>query len=109
MLGSRPDISYAVSKVSQYSVNPDSSHWTAVKRILRYLAGAPNCGLCYGLFGSRAGFTDAYWANGEDRKSISGYTFLLNGVAISWTSKKQCTVALSSTEAEYMALTQAVK
>ena len=55
------------------------------------------------------GFTDTDWGGGEDRKSIGGYKFLLNGVAISWTSKKQSMVTLSSTEAEYMALTQAVK
>ena len=109
MLGSRPDIAYAVSRVSQYSINPDPTHWTAVKRIFRYLAGTPNRGLCYGLFGSGRGFTDADWGSGEDRKSIGGYTFLLNGAAISWVSKKQSPVALSSTEAEYMALTQAVK
>jgi len=109
MLGSRPDISYAVSKVSQYNSNPDSTHWTAVKRIFRYLAGTPNRGLCYGIHGQGAGFTDADWGSGEDRKSIGGYTFMLNGAAICWTSKKQTTVALSSTEAEYMALTQAVK
>ena len=109
MLGSRPDIAYAVSKVSQYSVNPDSSHWTAIKRIFRYSAGIPNCVLCYRLFGSGAGLRNADWANWEDHKSIGGYTFLLNGAAISWTSKKQSTVVLSSTEAEYMALTQAVK
>jgi len=109
MLGSRPDIAYAVSQVSQYSVNPDPTHWTAVKRIFRYLAGTPNRGLCYGILGSGTGYTDADWGSGEDRKSIGGYTFVLNGAAISWNSKKQSTVALSSTEAEYMALTQAVK
>jgi len=109
MLGSRPDIAYAVSRVSQYSTNPNQSHWTAVKRIFRYLAGTPDRGLCYGMKGSGAGFTDADWGAGADRKSMGGFTFLLNGAAISWNSKKQATVALSSTEAEYMALTQAVK
>ena len=109
MLGSRPDIAYAVSRVSQYSTNPNRSHWTAVKRIFRYLAGTLERGLCYGTQGSGAGFTDADWGAGEDRKSMGGFTFLLNGAAVSWNSKKQATVALSSTEAEYMALTQAVK
>jgi len=109
MLGTRPDISYAVSKVSQYSTNPDPTHWTAVKRIFHYLAGTPHRGLCYGMHGSGTGYTDADWATGDDRKSIGGYTFVVNGAAISWNSKKQSTVALSSTEAEYMALTQAVK
>ena len=109
MLGSRPDIAYAVSKVSQYSINPDTTHWTAVKRIVRYLAGTPNRGLCYGIQGEGNGFTDADWDSGDDRKSIGGYAFVLNGAAIAWNSKKQSTVALSSTEAEYMALSQAVK
>ena len=109
MLGSRPEIAYAVSKVSQYCTNPDATHWTAAKRFFRYLAGTPNRGLCYGYQGTGAGYTDADWASSDDRKSIGGYTFLLNGAAICWQSKKQPTVALSSTEAEYMALTQAVK
>ena len=109
MLGSRPDIAYAVSKVSQYSTNPDTLHWTAVKRIFRYLAGTPNRGLWYGVQGTGDGFTDANWASSNDRKSIGVYTFLLNGAAICWNCKKQSTVAVSSTEAEYMALTQAVK
>ena len=109
MLGTRPDIAYAVSKVSHYSINPNRSHRTAGKRIFRYLAGTQNRGLLYGMNGTGAGFTDADWAAGEDRKSIGGYTFLLHGAAISWNSKKQSTVALSSTESEYMALTQATK
>jgi len=109
MLGYRPDISYAVAKVSQYSTNPDITHFTAGKRIFRYLAGSPNRGLCYGIHRLGYGFTDADWGSSEDRRSIGGYTFLLNGAAICWNSKKQTTVALSSTEAEYMALTQAVK
>jgi len=80
-----------------------------VKRIFRYLAGTPNRGLCRGIHGQGAGFTDVDWGSRDDRKSIGGYTFMLNGATICWTSKKQTTVALSSTEAEYLALTQAVK
>ena len=109
MLRTRPDIAYAVFKVSQYSMNPNQTHWTSVKRIFHYLAGTQNRGLLYGMNGNGAGFTDADWAAGDDRKSIGGYMFLLNGSAISWNSKKQSTVALSSTEPEYMALTQATK
>ena len=109
MLGTRPDIAYMVSKVSQFSMNPNSTHWTAVKRIFRYLAGTPNRGLYYGVTGAATGFSDADWGGSDDRKSIGGYTFLLNGSAISWNRKKQSTVVLSSTEAEYMTLTQAVK
>ena len=109
MLGTRPDIAYPVSKISQYTINPDASHWTAVKRIFWYLAGTQQRGLWYGVKGKGKGYTDADWGTGDDQRSIGGYTFILNGAAISWHSKKQGTVALSSTEAEYMALTQAVK
>ena len=59
MLGTRLDIAYAVSKVSQYSTNPNPTHWTAVKRIFCYLAGTQNRGLLYGRNGTGAGFTDA--------------------------------------------------
>ena len=109
MLGTRPDLAYGVSRVSQYNTAPNQTHWTAVKRIFRYLAGTRNRGLLYRRDGNGSGFTDADWGSGEDRRSIGGYAFVLNGAAICWNSKKQATVALSSTEAEYMALTQAVK
>ena len=109
MLGTGPDISYAVANVSQFSTNPNPTDWTAVKRIFRYLAGTANRGLYYGLEGIGMGFTDADWGSGDDQKSIGGFTFLLNSAAISWNSKKQATIVLSSTEAEYMALTQAAK
>ena len=109
MLGTRPDIAYAVSKVTQYCSNPNQAYWNAVKRIVRYLAGTRNRGLYYGLPGPGIGYTNADWGSSEDRRSIGGYTFILNGAAVSWNSKKQSMVALSSTEAEYIALTQAVK
>ena len=109
MLGSRPDITYAVVKVSQYCTNPDITYFTAIKRIFRYLAGTTNRGLCYGVEGLGCGFTDADRGASEDRRSNGAYAFVLNGAAICCNSKKQTTVALSSTEAEYMALTQAVK
>ena len=76
------------------------------------MAGTLDRGLTYGRHGRPgldAGFTDADWGSSKDRKSIGGYAFILNGAAISWVSKKQSTIALSSTEAEYIALVQAVK
>jgi len=112
MLGTRRDIAYAVSKVSQFSTNPGPVHFTAVKRVFRYLAGTINRGLHYGRHAGEVkpgGFTDADWGSSHHRKSIGGYAFVLNGAAVSWNSQKQSTIALSSTEAEYMALTQAVK
>lgn len=109
MLGSRPDIAYAVGLVSQFSTNPNNQHWAAVKRIFRYLAGTRGLGILYGESGNCAGYTDSDWAGSPDWKSTSGYIFLLNGGAVSWASRKQSVVALSSMEAEYIALTQAVK
>ena len=109
MLGTRPDIAYAVGIVSQHCTNPNGHHWTAVKRIFRYLAGTRGLGILYGGGAKSEGFCDSDWGGSADRRSTSGYIFVLNGGAISWASRKQPTVALSSTEAEYIALTQAVK
>jgi len=108
IIGTRPDIAFAVSAVSQHNSNPGATHWTAVRRIFLYLSSTKTLGLLYGR-GLCAGYTDPHWGAGEDRKSIGGYVFLINGAAVSWASKKQPSVALSSTEAEYMALTQGVK
>ena len=110
MLGTRPDIAFAVGAVSRYSSNPGEGHWKAVKRILRYLKGTITYELTYGEAATLQGYTDADWAGAiDDRHSTSGYVFKLSGGAITWSSKKQATVALSSTEAEYMGLCQATK
>ena len=89
-------------------------HWKAVKRVLHYVKGTLDLGITYsGAKDSSLtpqGYSDADWASDcIDRKSISGYVFTLGGGAITWSSKKQQTVALSSTEAEYMALTCAAQ
>jgi hypothetical protein len=111
MLGTRPDISFAVGVVSRFSSNPTIHHWKAVKRIFRYLKGTISHGIEYERDGKAlVGYSDADWAGDtNDRKSTTGYTFILAGGAVTWSSKKQPTVALSTTEAEYMALTQASK
>lgn len=104
----RPDITFAIGNLSQFNNNPGRPHWNAVKRLISYLKGTIDHKL---LFSRKSdtpiicGYTDADWAsNVDDRKSCTGYVFKWFGGAISWVSKRQPTVALSSTEAEYMAI-----
>ena len=111
MTGTRPDIAYAIGALSQFNENPGELHWKAAKRVLRYLKGTKDFTLVYRK-GQKSleGYSDADWgANPDDRRSTTGYLFTLSGSCISWNSCKQPTVALSSTEAEYMALSQATK
>jgi hypothetical protein len=107
----RPDISYAVSQISKKMQSPNEEDWMLVKRILRYLQKTKNAKLVYQSEPKElVGFSDASYApNSEDRKSISGYLFQMNGAAISWKSKKQPIISLSSMEAEYIAITAAIK
>lgn len=111
MICSRPDIAYSVSTVAQFMSNPGVAHWTQVKRIFRYLAGTKDFCLQYSQTSAPfhlQGFSDAsYGDNVDSHKSTSGFCFLLAGRAVSWSSRKQKSVALSSTESEYMALTKA--
>jgi ribonuclease HI len=91
---------------------PTTEHWTAAKGLLRYLAGTTNRGLVFGGNDSLQleGYCDSDYAGDTDtRHSTGGYVFILNGAAITWQSKKQPTVAASTTEAEYMAAASAVK
>lgn len=108
----RPDITYAVSACSRYLENPGEAHWIAAKRILRYLKGTKSLGIEFNY--SRGlelyGYCDADWASDLDsRRSTTGYVFILAGGSISWKVKVQPTVALSSAEAEYMALSAATQ
>lgn len=108
----RPDISFPVGVISQFMQKPRKPHLDAANRILRYLKHTMNYGLMYkqGAEILLSGFTDADWAGDpSSRRSTSGYTFDLGSAAISWCSKKQATVALSSTEAEYNAATVAAQ
>lgn len=109
-LGTRPDISYAVTTVSRFSSNPGHSHWDAVRRIYRYLLGTTDLKLTYGgVENALVGYADADGSMGEDRRAISGYAFLIDGGAVSWSSKRQEIVSLSTTESEYIAATHATK
>ncbi|KAH9806487.1 hypothetical protein KPL71_002780 [Citrus sinensis] len=110
----RSDIAHAVSVVSRYLSCPGKVHWNAVKWIMRYLKGSSTCGLLYGKTKSDKievmKFVDSDFAGDLDRrKSTSGYMFVLNSYLISWKSSLQTVVALSSTEAEFIATTEAVK
>jgi len=110
--GTRPDIAFAVQHLSQFSSNPSPAHWTAIKRVLCYLNGTKNLGIIYGLDDNfdPTGYADADWgSNPIDRKSISGYTYLVAGGPVSWRSKKQPTIALSTMEAEYQAASLATR
>ena len=110
---SRPDITYAVGVVSRYLDNYDESHWRAAKRILRYLKGTRSFGLLFcnncpanGL----VGYSDADYAGDiVTRRSTSGYVFLLNGNCVVWSSRRQSTVSVSTTEAEFIAASEATK
>lgn len=109
---SRPDIYYAVNILSRFGINPGRAHWEAVKRIMRYLKGTIEQGLIYkkNLEEDITGYCDADWAGSlDDRHSTTGYVFIFQSAAISWSTKRQKTVALSSTEAEFMAITAAIQ
>jgi hypothetical protein len=109
-MGTRPDIAFATSTVAQFLENPGWAHWEAVKRIFRYLLGTKKLELTYG--GEErglVGYVDADGASQEHRRAISGYVFMVDGGAVSWSSKKQELVTLSTTEAEYVAQTHATK
>jgi hypothetical protein len=107
----RPDISQAVGALSRYMAHPTEQHWRTAKGVLRYLAGTATTGIVFSKGGSALiGFCDADYAGDVDsRRSTTGYVFTLRGGAISWSSKLQPTVAVSTAEAEYMSAASAVK
>ena len=111
-ISTRPDITYAVSTLSRFSSNPTQQHWTALKRVMCYLKGTTNFGINYSKNGSQdcICYSDADWAGDvNDRKSTSGYLFQISGGAVTWSTKKQSCVTLSTTEAEYIALASAAQ
>jgi hypothetical protein len=108
----RPDISFAVSKAGRASSNPNTSHWKGAKHIFRYLQGTTDLKISYSKSGNAEliGYSDSdYAGDTETRRSTSGWVFILAGAAVSWASKRQPTTALSTTEAEYMAVCSAVQ
>lgn len=111
MLCTRPDIAYAVSQVSRHGSAPTATHQSTGKRGFRYLNTTSTIGITYdGSHGLELeAYCDADYAASEGRKSMMAFLFKLAGAAVSWMSKLEPTVAISSTESEYMALLQAVK
>jgi hypothetical protein len=111
MVCTRPDITHAVGVVSRHMANSGIAHWEVVKWLLRYLKGTSSMTLCFkkdsvGL----EGFVDADLGGYVDsRKSTSGYAFTWGGTTLSWMSRLQKCVALSTTEAEYVTISQAEK
>ena len=113
MMCTRPDISYVVSVLSQYMSKPTMAHLNLAKFVLKYLKGTYDYGLVYVKTGSLdiIGYTDASWANGTDRRSISGYCFQMvpDSSLICWKSKKQQVVALSTCESEYIGMSYVIQ
>ncbi len=109
-VATHPDITYSVSALSRFLNNPGTIHWEAAKQVLCYLSGTKNLTLTYGEeCHDLVGYTDTDSASHEHRHAVSGYTFLIDGGAISWQSRKQEIVTLSTAEAEYVATTHAAK
>jgi len=107
----RPDIACVVGQLSQFLNNPSTTHMHPAKGILRYLQGTSTLGITYRPPPLRLqGYSDANWGGDMDtRRSTTGYIVMLNNGAIAWKSRRQPTVALSTMELEYMALTDATK
>ena len=111
-IGTKPDIAFAVSTAFKFTAKPTEQHWKAVKHILRYIARPSILDYIFTKGGSIDcnGFSDADWAGDiDDRKSTSGYLFIVSGGPFSWRSRKQTCVALSTAKAEYMSLTLAAQ
>src|SRR5258708_39654311 len=112
-IGTHPDIMYAIHCLSQFSITPGPAHLMALKHIYCYLNGTRGLGIIFDgnqLQDGLIAYSDSDWAGDPNsRKSVLGYVMIFCGAVIAWSAKKQSTLALSSTEAEYMAMTHAGK
>ena len=108
---SRLDAAYAIGVLAQFIQNPGLAHWEALKRVITYLGSTKDLWLTFGGHSKTLveGFCDADWASNKHRHSISGYSFHFGCGTVSWSSKKKYIIALSSTEAEYIAQTHMAK
>ena len=113
-IATQPNIAYLVNKLTQYTSAPKAKHWTAIKKVFRYLKGTRQYKLTYRgspelLHDDINIYCGANWASDSDQKSISGYVIVIAGGAIAWSSKKQNTVTPSTPEAKYIAATHIAK
>ena len=109
MMGTRTDLSYSLGYWSQFLEDHSEQHWKGVKRIFRYLKGSQSASLIYKATerSSLIGYSDADFANAKDGRSVSGFLFMYGKSPISWSSKKQTTVAQSTAESETIAASYA--
>ena len=105
----RPDIAFSVGVLARSMSSPSQADYNNAKHVMRYLVGSKNLVLKYNCQQNLVGYSDASYAEEEDRKSVGGYLFMQAGAVISWRSAKQPIVAMSSCEAEYIALSEACK
>jgi len=107
----RPDITYAVNRLTSYTANPSLQHTTTLKRILRYLCSTQSYCITYKVVSEKVdfflGYVDAAYANADEGQSTTRYVFLAGKGVITWSSKKQISTVLSSTQVEYVALSEA--
>lgn len=110
LLGTHPNITYAVQAISHFSHNPGLAYWEAVKHIFCYLKGTSSLWLSYGGEQKELiGYIDVDGSMTKDCHALSGYTILIHGSAISWTTKWQEMISLSMTESKYIAITHGTK
>lgn len=107
----RPDIAYAVSRLSRYTSNPNVTHWKGIMRVLGYIRYTLDYGLHYTRYPAvLEGYSDANWISDiKDSKSTSGYVFTLGGATVSWKSAKQTCISRSTMESEFIALDKATE
>src|ERR1700722_4488588 len=105
---SHPDVQFSIGTLAQYTQSHGQPHWNTIKHVIKYLYTTRKIWLIFGgKIDDLHGYTDADWGSQSHRHSISGYTFSLGDRCVTWSSKKQSIVVLSSTKAEYVATTHA--
>ena len=105
-----PNITFAVTTVTRFAANPGPAHWEAVKQIFHYLSGMHDLWLTYGeTKQALEGYANTDGSMNKDRRAITGYAFLIDEGAVSWSSKRQEIVSLSTTESKYVTATHSMK